>query len=74
MWLGSIQLYLEFGANTFAEISLIDRTTAASGNDFALDDISLQQPQPAYLLKMVISVSPPSVTGFSLYNAGLRQC
>lgn len=34
------------GANTIAQLSLINKNTTASGNDFALDDIALETRQP----------------------------
>ncbi|MFZ4056937.1 MAG: hypothetical protein ACOYKE_02310, partial [Ferruginibacter sp.] len=55
------------GANTTAEISLINRNSAAGGNDFALDDISFTTTTTCSLSKSatVTVTSSSPVTGFS---------
>ena len=49
------------GSNTTAAISLVNNNTALSGNDFALDDISLA-PVSVQIDSVTINVETPSVT------------
>jgi gliding motility-associated-like protein len=54
------------GANTTAQICIYDRTTAATGNDFAIDDLSFEGPVAVCNLSnsVTITVDPKTVPDF----------